>query len=52
MSPRLLVLDDDTAVLGEGVRVAALRAGADDVIGKPAPLARLRDAALRAMKKQ
>ena len=41
-----------TAAFGEGVRVAALRAGADDVIGKPAPLAQLRDAALRAMKKQ
>jgi len=36
---------------GEGVRDEALRRGADEVIVKPAPLARLRDAALRAMKK-
>jgi hypothetical protein len=41
-----------TAAFGEGIRVAALRAGVDDVIGKSAPLTRLRDAALRAMKKQ
>ncbi len=40
-----------TAAFGEGVRRAALRAGADEVIAKPAPLAQLRDAALRAMKK-
>jgi CheY-like chemotaxis protein len=36
---------------GEGIRDEALRRGADEVIVKPAPLARLRDAALRAMKK-
>jgi CheY-like chemotaxis protein len=30
----------------------ALRRGADEVISKPAPLAQLRDAALRAMKKR
>lgn len=36
---------------GEGVRVAALRAGADEVITKPSPLASLRDATLRAMRK-
>jgi CheY-like chemotaxis protein len=35
----------------ESVREEALRHGADEVIAKPAPLARLRDAALRAMKK-
>ena len=40
-----------TAAAGESVRTAALRAGADDVIAKPSPLASLRDAALRAMKK-
>jgi hypothetical protein len=32
------------------VREEALRLGADEVIAKPAPLAQLRDAALRAMK--
>jgi len=40
-----------TGVPGESVREEALRHGADDVIVKPAPLARLRVAALRAMKK-
>ena len=40
-----------TGAAGEGVREEALRRGADEVIAKPAPLARLRDAALRAMKK-
>jgi CheY-like chemotaxis protein len=40
-----------TGVPAEGVREEALRRGADEVITKPAPLARLRDAALRAMKK-
>jgi CheY-like chemotaxis protein len=35
----------------ESVREEALRHGADEVISKPAPLARLREAALRAMKK-
>ena len=40
-----------TGAAGEGVREEALRCGADEVITKPAPLARLRDAALRAMKK-
>jgi CheY-like chemotaxis protein len=39
-----------TAAAGDGVRAAALRAGADEVISKPAPLAHLRDAAVRAMK--
>ena len=39
-----------TADAGDGVRVAALKAGADAVINKPAPLAHLRDAAVRAMK--
>jgi two-component system OmpR family response regulator len=34
----------------EAVREEALRHGVDEVIGKPAPLARLRDAALRAIK--
>lgn len=36
---------------GDNVRDAALRAGADEVIAKPSPLASLRDAALRAMNK-
>ena len=36
---------------GVGVREEALRRGADEVIGKPAPLSRLRDAVLRAMMK-
>ncbi|HUL80031.1 MAG TPA: response regulator [Vicinamibacteria bacterium] len=40
-----------TGVPGPGVREEALRRGADEVIVKPAPLSRLRDAALRAMKK-
>jgi DNA-binding response OmpR family regulator len=39
-----------TAAAGEGVRTAALKAGANEVIPKPAPLAHLRDAAVRAMK--
>ena len=41
-----------TAAFSEGVRAAALKAGADDVIPKPTPLTELRDATLRAMKKQ
>ena len=40
-----------TAVAGDSVRDAALKAGADEVIAKPSPLAELRDATLRAMKK-
>jgi len=40
-----------TGATTEGVREEALRRGADEVIAKPAPLARLHDAALRAMKK-
>ena len=40
-----------TGLPGESVREEALRHGADEVIGKPTPLAHLRDAALRAMKK-
>lgn len=40
-----------TGAAGEGIREEALRRGADEVIAKPAPLSRLRDAALRAMKK-
>jgi len=40
-----------TGAPAEGVREQALRHGADEVIAKPAPLARLRDAALRAMKR-
>jgi len=40
-----------TGVPGGGLREEALRRGADEVIPKPAPLAQLRDAALRAMKK-
>jgi CheY-like chemotaxis protein len=40
-----------TGVPGGGVREEALRCGADEVIPKPAPLARLREAAVRAMKK-
>jgi len=39
-----------TGAAGQGVRGAALAAGADDVVAKPAPLARLREAALLAMK--
>jgi hypothetical protein len=34
------------------VREEALRRGADEVIGKPSPLARLRDAVLGGAKKQ
>jgi len=41
-----------TAATGDGVRAAALEAGADEVISKPAPLAHLRDATVRAMKKR
>jgi DNA-binding response OmpR family regulator len=41
-----------TAAAGEGVRAAALQAGADEVIAKPAPLARLRDAALGAIRRK
>ena len=40
-----------TGAASEDVREEALRRGADEVIAKPAPLARLRDATLRAMKK-
>jgi CheY-like chemotaxis protein len=40
-----------TGAAGVGIREEALRRGADEVIAKPVPLARLRDAALRAMKK-
>jgi CheY-like chemotaxis protein len=40
-----------TGDAGADVREEALRRGADEVVPKPAPLARLRDAALRAMKK-
>jgi two-component system, response regulator RegA len=40
-----------TGAVGEGIREEALRRGADDVVPKPAPLARLREATLRAMKK-
>ena len=39
-----------TAAAGNGIRAAALEAGADAVVAKPAPLASLRDAAVRAMK--
>ncbi len=39
-----------TGAADERVREEALRRGADEVITKPAPLSRLRDAALRAMK--
>lgn len=41
-----------TAAAGDGVRAAALLAGADEVIPKPAPLADLRDATVRAMKRR
>jgi CheY-like chemotaxis protein len=44
----VLLFTGDTGV---DVRTEALRRGADEVIGKPSPLARLRDATLRAMKK-
>jgi len=40
-----------TASAEEAVRLEALRRGADDVVTKPAPLAALHDATLRAMKK-
>jgi DNA-binding response OmpR family regulator len=40
-----------TGVTGETVREEALRRGADEVIAKPAALAHLREAALRAMKR-
>ncbi len=40
-----------TAASSDAVQAAALLAGADAVIAKPAPLARLRDEAVRAMKK-
>jgi CheY-like chemotaxis protein len=39
-----------TGVPADSVREEALRLGADEVLSKPAPLALLRDAALRAMK--
>jgi CheY-like chemotaxis protein len=39
-----------TGAAAESVREEALRHGVDEVIVKPAPLARLRDAALRAIK--
>ena len=41
-----------TGAAGPGVREEALRRGADEVIAKPSPLARLRDAALGEMKKR
>lgn len=40
-----------TAAADAELRESALRCGADEVIAKPASLASLRDAALRAMKK-
>jgi CheY-like chemotaxis protein len=40
-----------TGVPADSVREEALRLGADEVLSKPAPLALLRDAALRAMKR-
>jgi CheY-like chemotaxis protein len=40
-----------TGEAGAHVREEALRRGADEVVSKPAPLARLRDATLHAMKK-
>jgi CheY-like chemotaxis protein len=39
-----------TAAIGNGVRSAALSAGADEVVSKPIPLADLRDATIRAMR--
>lgn len=39
-----------TAAASSGVRAAALRAGADEVLSKPVPLADLRDATIRAMR--
>lgn len=41
-----------TGAAGPGVREEALRRGADEVIAKPSPLARLRDAVLGEMKKR
>lgn len=41
-----------TGAAGPGVREEALRRGADEVVGKPSPLARLRDAALGKAKKR
>ena len=41
-----------TGAAGPGVREEALRRGADEVVAKPSPLARLRDSALRAMRKR
>jgi DNA-binding response OmpR family regulator len=40
-----------TGITSERVRADALQSGADEVLPKPSPLAGLRDAALRAMKK-
>jgi CheY-like chemotaxis protein len=40
-----------TAAREEALREEAFRPGADEVIWKPSPLARLRDATLRAVKK-
>ena len=40
-----------TAAGGDALRQEALQHGADDVVNKPAPLATLHDATLRAMKK-
>lgn len=41
-----------TGAAGPGVREEALRRGADEVIAKPSPLARLRDAVLGKAKKR
>jgi CheY-like chemotaxis protein len=41
-----------TGAAGPGVREEALRRGADEVIAKPSPLARLRDAVLGEAKKR
>jgi CheY-like chemotaxis protein len=41
-----------TGAAGPGVREEALRRGADEVVAKPSPLARLRDAVLGEMKKR
>jgi CheY-like chemotaxis protein len=40
-----------TGVAAQSVREEALRRGVDEVVTKPAPLARLRDAALRAIER-
>jgi CheY-like chemotaxis protein len=40
-----------TGLPGESVREEALKHGADEVVSKPSPLAYLRDAALRAIKR-